>query len=107
MASPRPPGSFKIANQRRSLEYGPERGQPDERRSHRVRRIIDSIHSDLDQGGQARVRQIVRDPRELYRLELELPEMGYQRTTILDRETLAALLEGADQRALGDRFIVR
>jgi len=39
------------------------------------------------------------NPREVFRLELELPELGYQRTTLLDREALDALLEADDVRA--------
>jgi hypothetical protein len=97
-------GTFKIANRRRGLEYLVE---PAARREHRLRRILDSIQADLDQGGRARVRQILKDPRELYRLELELPDMAYQRTTILDREAFVALLEHAHRHELGDRLTVR
>jgi hypothetical protein len=104
MSNPRPPGTFKIANQRRSLEYLVD---PSTRSEHRIRRIIDSLQADLDQGGTARVRQILKNPRELYRIELELPEISYQRTTILDREALTALLEQADEHALRDRFTIR
>jgi hypothetical protein len=104
MSSPRPPGSFKIANQRRGLDYLVD---PATQREHRIRRIVDSLQADLDQGGTARVRQILKNPRELYRIELELPDMSYQRTTILDRETLVALLEQADEQAIRDRFTIR
>jgi hypothetical protein len=41
---------------------------------------------------------VFKTPREIYRLELELPEFGYQRTTLLDREALEELLEADDVR---------
>ena len=53
------------------------------------------------------MRRILQEPRELYRLELELPELAYQRITILDRETLTHLLEKLPERSLGDRFAIR
>ena len=49
-------------------------------------------------GSNLRIRQVFRTPREIYRLELELPELGYQRTTLLDREALEELLEADDVR---------
>ena len=73
----------------------------------RVGRILASISSDIDEGGQASVRQILRAPRELYRVEVERPDLAYLRTTILDRETLVALLEQADEQAIRDRFTIR
>jgi hypothetical protein len=80
---------------------------PDARRARRVRRILDSILQDLDQGGTASVRQILRGPVELYRLELELPELAYQRTTILDRKTLTTLLETTPEQALRQQIRFR
>jgi hypothetical protein len=76
-------------------------------RAHRVHGILASIRSDLDQGGTASVRQILRGPVELYRLELELPELAYQRTTILDRDTLTVLLEQTSEQSLRERFTFR
>ena len=38
-------------------------------------------------------------PREVYRLEIEVPELGYQRTTLLDRDALEELLATDDVRA--------
>ena len=80
---------------------------PGQWRARRVRGILDSIQQDLDRGGTPRVRRILQEPRELYRLELELPELAYQRITILDRETLTHLLEKLPERSLGDRFAIR
>ena len=71
----------------RTFELDPER-----LRARRVRAIIGSIQRDLEEGGRACVRQITNGP-ELFRLELERPDWRYQRTTILDRDTLTTLLE--------------
>ena len=50
------------------------------------------------EGAHLRIRQVFQTPREIYRLELELPELGYQRTTLLDRDALEELLEADDVR---------
>ncbi len=36
--------------------------------------------------------------REIFRLELQLPELGYHRTTLLDRDALEELLEAEEIR---------
>jgi hypothetical protein len=36
---------------------------------------------------------VFREPREIFRVEVERPDLGYQRTTLLGREALEALLE--------------
>ena len=100
----RTPGSFRIGNQQRTYALYLD---PRTRGAHRVNRILASIRDDLDQGGTANVRQILRGPIELYRIELELPELAYQRTTILDRESLTALLERTPEQALRERFTFR
>jgi hypothetical protein len=43
---------------------------------------------------------IFSSPREVFRLEIEVPELGYQRTTLLDRDALDELLATDDVRAL-------
>ncbi len=75
-----------------------------EKRDRRIRRIITSIQRDVDEGGRAHVRQILRGPLELYRIELERPEMSYQRTTIVDRATLEMLLEETPEETLRSGF---
>lgn len=68
---------------------------------HRARRMLDSLRDQILEGGggrNLRIRQVFRTPREIYRLELELPELGYQRTTFLDRDALEQLLEADDIR---------
>lgn len=103
MRNGRLPGSFKIANQRRAFELY---GDPWSLGERRVRGILESIQRDLDEGGTARVRQILNGPRELYRIELERPDMSYQRTTILDRETLTRLLEETPEGVLRQALIL-
>ena len=72
---------------------------PEQLRAQRVRAIIRSIQRDLDEGGRACVRQIMKGP-ELYRIELERPDWSYNRTTILDRETLTAFLEATPEQTV-------
>jgi hypothetical protein len=43
---------------------------------------------------------VLENPREIFRLELELPQLAYQRTTLLDRDALEELLESDDVRAV-------
>ena len=66
------------------------------RSEERASRIVASLRNEILDGGcgaNLRIRQVFRSPREIFRLELELPELGYQRTTLLDRDTLEELLE--------------
>jgi hypothetical protein len=100
----RAPGSFKLSNHRGSFAL---RDPQEVKARRRIARIISSIQREVEEGGTARVRQILKSPRELYRIELELPEMSYERTTIVDRDTLAALLEGTPEPLLRERFIFR
>ena len=108
MPQQRIPGAFRFGNRigsrRRTYET---RLDSHVRRERRVRGIIDSIQADLDQGGIASIRMILRGPRELYRLELERPDMAYQRTTILDRDTLTELLERTPEQSIRERLIIR
>jgi hypothetical protein len=99
------PGSFKLV-QRGSVHRGPVQGgifDPIPLSDRKMQRVIDSLRSEIIQGGGGhtlRIRQIFQTPREIYRLELELPELGYQRTTLLDRDALEELLEVDEVRAI-------
>ncbi|MGI9431746.1 MAG: hypothetical protein ACR2PQ_06020 [Myxococcota bacterium] len=87
------PGSYKIASRNRSFDAI---GDPALGGDRRVQRILDSlIEQILAEGGceSVRVRRVFTSPREIFRLELELPDLGYQRTTLLDRDALEELLE--------------
>ncbi len=93
----KPRGMFKISNRNRSIEGLVD---PISRRDRRVERIVESLRSEIIEGnGGVRIRRIFENPHEVFRLELELPELGYQRTTLLDREALDALLEAEGVRA--------
>ncbi len=103
------PGTFRIGNQlahRRGAGRGFEfDADPWELiGDSRVLRILQSIQTDLDEGGICRVRQILKGPHELYRLELERPDMSYERTTILDRDTLTQLLEQLPEDTVRECF---
>jgi predicted membrane-bound spermidine synthase len=94
----RPPGSYKIASKSRAFEA---LLHPHMRSARRARRIIDSLRNEILEGGDGlRIRRVFTSPREVFRLEIELPELGYQRTTLLDREALDELLAADDVRAL-------
>lgn len=73
------------------------------RSEHRVSRILASLRDQILEAGDGRnlrIRRVFESPREVYRLELELPELGYQRTTFLDRDALEELLEADDVREM-------
>jgi hypothetical protein len=88
----KPPGSFKIGK-RRPRSGGPL--DPLACSELRSQRIVDSLRAQIAEGGAGqslRIRQVFQQPREIYRLELLLPELGFQRTTLLDRDALEELL---------------
>jgi hypothetical protein len=90
----KPPGAYKLAK-RRSVGVLLD---PLGRSGLRSQRILDSLRSEITggAGSSLRIRQIFHSPREIFRLELELPEYCYQRTTLLDREALEELLAADD-----------
>jgi len=64
-------------------------------------RIVDSLRAqilELDVDQSLRIRQIFKDPREIYRVEIDRPDQGYMRTTLLDRDALEDLLATDDVR---------
>ncbi|HSJ97232.1 MAG TPA: hypothetical protein VLC53_09165 [Myxococcota bacterium] len=96
----RPPGSYKIASRSRAFDALLD---PHHRGARRVRRIVESLRNQIVDGGHEtglRIRRVFTTPREIFRVELERPELGYQRTTLLDREALEQLLAADDVRAL-------
>jgi hypothetical protein len=65
-------------------------------------RIVNSLRTQILEGDEdqsLRIRQIFDDPQEIYRVEIERPDQGYQRTTLLDRDALEELLATDDIRA--------
>jgi hypothetical protein len=104
MPTVRLPGSFRLSHQTRHFDIGSD---PLGFSGQRIERILASIQQDIDEGGTASVRQILQGPRELYRLELERPDLAYQRITILDRDTLDTLLEQTSEETLRKSFHFR
>ncbi len=101
--SMRPPGTFKLHGRARRTALGgfglhaayASRGD----------RIVDSLRSqilDRSEDQSLRIRQVFEQPKEIYRIEIERPEQGYQRTTLLDRDALEDLLATDDVR---ERFL--
>ena len=73
----------------------------------RTQRLVESLCEEIRAGGESvslRIRRIFSQPREVFRIELERPEFGYQRTTLLGREALEALLETDDVRDAVERL---
>ena len=67
----------------------------------RSNRIVNSLRSqilELDVAQSLRIRQVFENPREIYRVEIDRPEQGYLRTTLLDRDALEDLLATDDVR---------
>jgi hypothetical protein len=67
----------------------------------RCQRIVDSLRSQILEGGPdqcLRIRQIFQSPREIYRVEIQEPELHYFRTTLLDGDALEDLLETEEVR---------
>ncbi len=105
----KPYGTYKIRYQRtaepgfRASAISRSLADPIEHAIHRVslaerrtRRIVDSICDEVRGGGERsslRIRRVFAAPREIFRVELDRPDLGYQRTTLLGREALEALLE--------------
>ena len=82
----RPPGSFKIRKKQRApdaLAFADTRCQ----------KIVDSLCLEIMEGENIRIRQVFERPRAIYRIELDRPDMNYQRMTLLDEDTLEELLE--------------
>ena len=88
----KPPGTYKLSF--RSVEPPDLMDQlaPGESR---VRRTLDSLREQIRQAEATnlRIRQIFQNPREIFRVDLDLPEANGQRTTLLDRDALEDLLE--------------
>lgn len=106
----KPYGTYKIRYQqaRRAYAVEPDGDDPIETllarvvgAERRTERIVESLCDEIREGGDAvslRVRRIFSSPREIFRIELDRPDLGYQRTTLLGREALESLLEVDDVR---------
>jgi hypothetical protein len=91
-------GAYKILNRNRVFDPFVD---PLPTSDYRMQRILESLRTEILEGGggdNLRIRMVIQSPREIFRLELELPELGYQRTTLLDRDALEELLSADDVR---------
>jgi hypothetical protein len=71
----------------------------------REMRIVDSLRHQILEGGDdqnLRIRRVLQGPRTIYRIEIDVPELNYLRTTLLDGEALEELLAFDDVRDLVD-----
>ena len=105
----RPPGSFKLIGY-----HGGRRGQTSADSQNfdpyplgmgREMRIVESLRNQIIEGGDEqslRIRRVFDGQRELYRIEIEVPRLCYQRTTLLDGEALEELLAHKEVRDLVD-----
>ena len=97
----KPHGTYRLLGPPRDGDE--ERSDPLLRNALRSQRIVDSLRFEISNNEQVqelRIRQVFTNPREIFRIELEVPEMNYQRTTLLDRDALEELLEVDEIRAL-------
>lgn len=97
----KPHGTYRLIGSPRPR--GDDRVAPFVSGALRTQRIIDSLRHEISHNEFVRgvtIRQIFSTPREVYRVELEVPEMSYQRTTLIDRDALEELLEVEEIRAL-------
>ena len=93
-----PPGTFKIQSRRRSVAT--DYLDPLAYRNSRAQRIVDSLCEQILEGGEnLRIRRIFEEPRAIYRIELDVPILKYQRTTLLDGDALEELLEIEEVRS--------
>ena len=96
----KPPGTFKLLGHTRRI--APDAMDPLSLCDDRSDRIVNSLRTQILEGDDEqslRIRQIFNDPKEIYRVEIERPNRGYQRTTLLDRDALDDLLATDDIRA--------
>ena len=95
----RPPGSFKLTGfhegRRGNTNPSDSPLDPGALGMGREMRIVESLRHQIMQGGDGqllRIRRVFDGPREIYRIEIEVPELCYQRTTLLDGDALEELL---------------
>ncbi len=104
----RPPGAYKIRTRSAQERGGESSNAPfgsleDFPGSDcRTQRVIESLRHEIATGGAhslLRIRMVFENPREIYRVEIERPELGYHRTTLLERDALEELLAADEVRA--------
>ena len=84
-------GSFRIASRDRAWEASLGPGAAQRQATGAAARLARLEIQDA--ATTVRARRVFETPREIFRLEIESPGLGYQRTTLLDRDALEELLE--------------
>ncbi len=95
----KPHGSFKLLGRARRTTQ--DAMDPNVLCDDRSDRIVDSLRVQILEGDEdqsLRIRQVFSEPEEVYRVEIDRPEQGYLRTTLLDRDALEDLLATDDIR---------
>lgn len=93
-------GRFKLRSRNRAFEAYEN---PACRRMRRDARWIDALCKEIlsvGEAGRVRLRQIVAAPAALYRLELDRPDLAYQRIALLDAESVRVLLHDEAVRSV-------
>ena len=103
----RPSGTYKLIgyHQGRRSNAGPSVSDPYLLGLDREMRIIESLRHQIVAGRDEqnlRIRRIFDAPREVYRIDIEVPQLAYLRTTLLDGDTLEELLAHDDVRHVVD-----
>jgi len=71
----------------------------------REMRIVESLRHQIVEGGDEqslRIRQVFDGSRDIYRIEIEVPDLCYLRTTLLDGAALEELLAHKEVRDVVD-----
>ena len=95
----KPSGNYKLIGRNRRTEQ--DVMAPSALCDDRSDRIVDSLRVQILEGDEdqsLRIRQVFSEPEEVYRVEIDRPEQGYLRTTLLDRDALEDLLATDDIR---------
>lgn len=95
----RPPGTYKLIgyHEGRRARTFPARdaGSRCAFAMGREMRIVESLRHQIIAGRDEqdlRIRRVFDGPREIYRIEIEVPQLAYLRTTLLDGDALEELL---------------
>ena len=100
----RPHGSYKLIGRHRRAAVI-QTSNPLHFVNDREMRIVESLRHQIVDGGEKqnlRIRRVIDGPPTIYRIEIDVPEYSYQRTTLLDEDTLEELLAYDDVRRLVD-----
>ncbi len=98
----RPHGSYKLIGRHRSPAVI-QNDDPLHCVNDREMRIVESLRHQIVDGGEKqnlRIRRVLDGPPTIFRIEIDVPEYNYQRTTLLDEDSLEELLAHDEVRHL-------